>query len=470
MEEIAAHPTTGGSSSTGRPRRPGRQLPAACRGRGREAVVVTLDTTMLGWRPRDLDLGHLPFARGLGHRPVHLRPRVRAARPRDRRRARAGAAPPDARRPAHAARDQPPPPRALRVDNVRSPPPRAAVERPARHTPDPTLSWADIATLRTRARSGGAQGRLHPDDAAARRRRGGRRAGQHHGGRQVDGGNASLDALPGVVKAVGDRARRARLRGAQRRRRRPRPRARRPAVLPRRPFAYGLALAGGGRGVSGGRDLLAELDLTLGLAGARTVADLTWSRRRGEPAHRRSSAAGAPFDGGRRVRRARHGQRAVDATPRPADPRGTPTGYFDDVGLTERRRGAGPGEGQGAGRPASARRERRHAARPDRRGTATAVTLRATLLAELGRHRRRGRRACRPRFDSVQFLYGGRARDLRGRAEPAAALRPPRGRRPRHPAQLGPRLRRSTPTTAPGRSSGTDRPLDGGGPASSRRR
>ena len=33
---------------------------------GCEAVVVTLDTTMLGWRPRDLDLGHLPFALGKG--------------------------------------------------------------------------------------------------------------------------------------------------------------------------------------------------------------------------------------------------------------------------------------------------------------------------------------------------------------------------------------------------------------------
>jgi len=33
---------------------------------GCDAVAVTLDTTMLGWRPRDLDLGHLPFARGKG--------------------------------------------------------------------------------------------------------------------------------------------------------------------------------------------------------------------------------------------------------------------------------------------------------------------------------------------------------------------------------------------------------------------
>src|SRR6185312_7860339 len=33
---------------------------------GCEAIVLTLDTTMLGWRPRDLDLGSLPFMRGQG--------------------------------------------------------------------------------------------------------------------------------------------------------------------------------------------------------------------------------------------------------------------------------------------------------------------------------------------------------------------------------------------------------------------
>ena len=33
---------------------------------GCEAIVVTLDTTMLGWRLRDLDLGYLPFLAGKG--------------------------------------------------------------------------------------------------------------------------------------------------------------------------------------------------------------------------------------------------------------------------------------------------------------------------------------------------------------------------------------------------------------------
>jgi isopentenyl diphosphate isomerase/L-lactate dehydrogenase-like FMN-dependent dehydrogenase len=33
---------------------------------GAEAIVVTLDTGMLGWRPRDLDRGFLPFIHGMG--------------------------------------------------------------------------------------------------------------------------------------------------------------------------------------------------------------------------------------------------------------------------------------------------------------------------------------------------------------------------------------------------------------------
>ncbi|HWE43044.1 MAG TPA: alpha-hydroxy-acid oxidizing protein, partial [Gemmatimonadaceae bacterium] len=35
-------------------------------GCGCSAIVLTLDTTLLGWRTRDLDLGYLPFLRGKG--------------------------------------------------------------------------------------------------------------------------------------------------------------------------------------------------------------------------------------------------------------------------------------------------------------------------------------------------------------------------------------------------------------------
>ncbi len=43
-----------------------RSLVSRAESCGCEAIVVTLDTTLLGWRPRDLDLAYLPFMRGLG--------------------------------------------------------------------------------------------------------------------------------------------------------------------------------------------------------------------------------------------------------------------------------------------------------------------------------------------------------------------------------------------------------------------
>ncbi|WP_433787791.1 alpha-hydroxy-acid oxidizing protein [Actinomycetospora sp. CA-101289] len=243
---------------------------------GAGAVVVTLDTTMLGWRPRDLDLGHLPFARGLGiaqytSDPVFARlTRETAAGP-----------PRPTPRPTPAAvrtlveisRHHP----GRFVDNLRSPLPRAAVETFLRVYSRPTLSWDDIATVRSRTRLPVVlKGVLHAGDA--------RRAldagvdgvlVSNHGGRQVDGSVASLDALPGVVDAVGDRVpvlldsgvrsgadvARALALGAR-------------AVCLGRPFAYGLALAGAAGVAQVTRDVLAELDLTLALAGARTPADL----------------------------------------------------------------------------------------------------------------------------------------------------------------------------------------------------
>ena len=90
----------------------------------------------------------------------------------------------------------------------------------------------------------------------------------NHGGRQVDGALAALDALPGVVDAVGGRltvlfdsgvrtgadAFKAIALGAE-------------AVLIGRPFLYGLALAGQDGVDHVLRCLLAELDLSLALSG-----------------------------------------------------------------------------------------------------------------------------------------------------------------------------------------------------------
>ena len=99
----------------------------------------------------------------------------------------------------------------------------------------------------------------------------------NHGGRQVDGEIATLDALPAVVAAAGglpvlldsgirsgsDVAKALALGAA--------------AVLVGRPYVYGLALAGetGVREVI--RNIVAEFDLTLALAGLTRASDLDTS-------------------------------------------------------------------------------------------------------------------------------------------------------------------------------------------------
>ena len=252
----------------------GRAEAAGC-----DALVVTLDTTMLGWRPRDLDLGHLPFALGKGiaqytSDPVFRRlveERVAATGPRE-----------PLPRPTPAAV------RALVTmakawpgsfrDNLRSPLPRAAVETFLAIYSRPSITWADLAWLRSKTRLPILlKGVLHPDDA--------RRALDEgadgmvvstHGGRQVDRSIAALDALPEIVGAVAGRAPvlldsgirsgadvfTAVALGAS-------------AVLLGRPFAWGLALAGeeGVRQVIS--DVLGEFDLTLGLTGHTAVDQLS---------------------------------------------------------------------------------------------------------------------------------------------------------------------------------------------------
>lgn len=96
----------------------------------------------------------------------------------------------------------------------------------------------------------------------------------NHGGRQVDGAIASLQALGSIVSAVGDHADvlldsgirsgsdvlAARDQGAK-------------AVLYGRPWVYGLGLAGAAGVTHALRCLLADLDITAGLAGVTSYCD-----------------------------------------------------------------------------------------------------------------------------------------------------------------------------------------------------
>ena len=243
---------------------------------GCSAIVLTLDTTMLGWRVRDLDLAYLPFLRGKGiaqytSDPVFLDALQDTLRQ---------ASPPTGRVTLAALGSlwellgsHP----GSRVANLRSGLARAAVRRFVETYSRPSLSWEDLAFLRERTRLPILlKGILHPTDAAAAIEHGmDGLVVSNHGGRQVDGAIATMDALPAVVDAVADRLPilldsgvrsgadvfRALALGAS-------------AVGLGRPYVWGLA-AGGEAGVREViRNLRADFDLTLGLAGCASVGEI----------------------------------------------------------------------------------------------------------------------------------------------------------------------------------------------------
>jgi isopentenyl diphosphate isomerase/L-lactate dehydrogenase-like FMN-dependent dehydrogenase len=142
---------------------------------------------------------------------------------------------------------------------------------------DPSLSWRDVEWLRAMWKGPLLlKGILHPKEAAEAVARGVDGViVSNHGGRQLDGGPASLDALPGVVAAVGGRipvlidggirrgadVLKALALGAS-------------LCLIARPQLFGLAVAGEA-GVARVLDILRrEIDRAMGLLGVRTVAEL----------------------------------------------------------------------------------------------------------------------------------------------------------------------------------------------------
>lgn len=242
-----------------------------CRG-----IVLTLDTTMLGWRPRDLDLAYLPFMRGMGIAQYVSDPvfRRELSLPLD-------TPAPKTRVTMHALgvmRDLLWRTPGALGEKIRTGWPRQAVRRFVATYSRPSLQWSDLARLRAMTSLPLiVKGVLHPDDA--------RLAIEHgvdglvvsnHGGRQIDGEIASLDALPAIVNVVqrripvlfdsgirsGADVFKAIALGAD-------------AVLLGRPYVYGLAIAGetGVREVL--RNVQAEFDLTMGLAGCTSVSEIT---------------------------------------------------------------------------------------------------------------------------------------------------------------------------------------------------
>ncbi|PNY25227.1 lactate 2-monooxygenase [Tolypocladium capitatum] len=221
---------------------------------GFRTLVVTLDTWTLGWRPWDLDTANLPFVTGEGDEVGFQDPVFRRK---------------------FAERSDGETPEENKIS--------AAMYWLSESFPGVSRSWEDLKLLRKHWDGPIVlKGILSVEDA--------RLAVQHgmdgivvsnHGGRQVDGAVATLDVLPEIADAVGDEITvlfdsgirtgadivKALALGAQ-------------AVFVGRPVVYGLGIDGaaGAEAVLAG--LLADLDLTMGLAGVKSIAGLRRSMLR----------------------------------------------------------------------------------------------------------------------------------------------------------------------------------------------
>jgi lactate 2-monooxygenase len=209
---------------------------------GYSAVVVTLDTPILGWRPRDLRRSYLPFIKGEGCGQFFSDPVFRS-----------------------------------RLAKLPDEDLLTAAATMLATFPHLALTWDDLAWLcELTSLPMLVKGVLTAEDAVLARE-----AGvdgiivSNHGGRQVDGAVAALDALVEVRDALGPEATvlvdggirhgadvvKALALGAD-------------AVLVGRPYAYGLAV-GGQEGVAEVlRQLWAETDITMALAGMSSVRQL----------------------------------------------------------------------------------------------------------------------------------------------------------------------------------------------------
>ncbi len=207
---------------------------------GAKAIVVTLDTWLTGWRPRDLNASNFPQLRGKVMQNYFSDPVFRSM-----------------------------------LDKTPEKDPKAAIFLFAAIFGQ-VLTWEDVTWFKSVTDLPIVlKGICHPDDA--------RRAADsgadavycsNHGGRQANGGIATIDLLEDVVKASGDRpvlfdsgirsgtdAVKALAMGAT-------------AVGVGRPYTYGLAIGGAEGAAWVLRSILAEADLLMAVNGYPTLADV----------------------------------------------------------------------------------------------------------------------------------------------------------------------------------------------------
>jgi lactate 2-monooxygenase len=229
---------------------------------GAKGIVLTLDTTVLGWRTRDLDIAFLPFLQGKGLGQYTSDPVFR-----------------------HLVGEQ------LMQNNTENYAPNSpefqrlqqitVVRLFSQIYTNSATTWDDLAFLRDQTNLPiFLKGILHEDDAALAVKYG--MDGiivSNHGGRQVDGAIGAIEALPAITSIVhalrskmpilldsgirsGADMFKAIALGAS-------------AVGLGRPHIYGLALAGAEGVTEVIRQLQADFELTMALAGCKNVSEIT---------------------------------------------------------------------------------------------------------------------------------------------------------------------------------------------------
>ncbi|MEO7988759.1 MAG: lactate 2-monooxygenase [Chryseolinea sp.] len=243
---------------------------------GCSAIAVTLDTTMLGWRTRDLELAYLPFMEGKGiaqytSDPVFLK--------------------------MLEEQDDESVKRKITFQSIlgllgmvknypgggffqklRSGKPLKVVQKFVTTYSNPCTTWDDLKFLRQHTKLPILlKGILHPEDA--------RKAMDvgmdgvivsNHGGRQVDGSISSIEALPKIAEVIngkipvlldsgirgGADAFKAIALGAK-------------AVCIGRPYVYGLSIAGQQGVYEVLRNFMTDFELTMGLTGCKNIGEIT---------------------------------------------------------------------------------------------------------------------------------------------------------------------------------------------------
>lgn len=209
---------------------------------GYEAIVITLDTSIMGWREKDIENAYLPFLQGQGIGNYIEDPVFRS-----------------------------------RLNKTPEDDPQSAILLWTKLFGNPSLTWDDLVYLRQQTKLPILlKGILHKEDAKLALEYG--MDGiivSNHGGRQVDGTISTLDALECICSEFkgkfpilmdsgirrGSDVYKALAIGAD-------------AVLIGRPYMYGLALAGKNGVLQVMRNILADFDLTMALSGQKSISEL----------------------------------------------------------------------------------------------------------------------------------------------------------------------------------------------------